>query len=273
MQKFFTILFFNILILNVLNAQDYISLGDAAVKSGKYQSAIDYYQSAYEQNPSDDITKKMNFAQNLKKEFDAIDVALASKNTELAEQHINNVLMIDPTNTFVETKRAQIVAYEEKAKKNKQAKFKENYLSGFKGDDDKHDRFGGFHYRCGGGAGSDFDETLTTDLYYNNSILIPFTLEVGFAWDEFFYTDATLNYSILNRSSLDLGGGYSNEGAYFKVGYTLMFDGEGWGGFNYSYKYGNYLGSYHTISYTFGRKPTGWLTYGVILLGLLIIAS
>jgi len=271
MKKILTLFLINILLLNVLQAQDYISQGDAAVKNGNYQSAIDYYQLAYEANPSDDITKKLNFAQNLKKEFDAIDAALKSKNTDEAQLHINNVLLIDPTNKFVEAKQNEISSIIEKNKQAKKDYNSRKIKYALLGDDDKHDIFGGFHYRTGYELNY---SSFVTDLYYNNSAMIPITFELIINWDELLYTGILYNFSIFEKMTLDFGGGYdfNNEDWCFKTGTTIMFDNEGWGGINYSLTFNNYE-TYHTISYVWGKNPTSAITGLGIIIGLLYLAG
>jgi tetratricopeptide (TPR) repeat protein len=149
MKAIFTFIFLNFFVVITSFAQDYKNLGDNAMNSGNYDQAIEYYQKDYDQNPSDDLTKLINISQKLKKEFSEVDGAISSRNYASAEQHLNNILMIDPNNKFVEQKRQQIKQNQANAKQWKREGRREKFWSGFKGDDDVHEMFGGFHFRLG----------------------------------------------------------------------------------------------------------------------------
>lgn len=218
-------------------AQDYQHEGDFAFKSGNYAKAIEYYKLAYENNPSDELTKKINLSQTLKTEFDAINSAIQSGNYDVAETHINNVLLMDPTNIYVDAKRKEIEDRQKATKARRRELSTERFVNGFLGDDDVQDRFGGLHMRVGyhyindkyfkpfGGADSmqSIDPTgahaIGMDLYFNNSAYFPFTIELGFATNGFFdiktyrkeiikmYSGVSFAYRLWPFLNLDLGGG------------------------------------------------------------------
>ncbi|MFZ4401897.1 MAG: hypothetical protein ACOYO1_17845 [Bacteroidales bacterium] len=263
MRKILTIIFFSTCILNAVNAQNYSSMGDEAMNNGKYQQAIDYYSKAFDQNQSDDITKKINFAQNLKKEFDEIDIAINSGNFTLAEAHINNVLMIDPSNKFIEGKRQEIKQKQKQNSSDKSQRHWRKFTHCFKGDDDVHDMFGGFHISTGYSKinenfyypffGIDTlmpinknNNGYNINMYYNNSQKIPLTFEFGLT---------------VNDAYLD-GGNRNNGYSQFKVSFHKLHLGLSYsirpikiinldigGGYNF--------GNFNT--YTYSRNtPTGW---------------
>ena len=89
-------------------AQTKYQRGERALENGNYAQAVDYFQKAYEETPNPDIHKKVIFASSLKKEFAAFEAALQNNNFTDAETHLDNVLMLDLANQFVEAKRNQI---------------------------------------------------------------------------------------------------------------------------------------------------------------------
>ena len=300
MLKILMFVFFSLCLLNIINAQDYNSMGNEAMKSGKYQTAVDYFRNAFEQNPSDDITRKINLAQNLKTEFDEIDAAIRSNNVEKAEMHVNNVLMIDPTNEFIEEKRVEIKQVSQQNSKLKSRRRMANFTDGFKGGDATHAMLGGFHFRFGYSnintssfvdRLNDNADAYALDMYYNNSKAFPLTFEAGFKSSTSYQginLGALLSYKFSNHFTLDYGGGYqfgtlyAKEGLdnedfsnpYLKAGCTLMFDGKNWGGLNYSYIYGiNSISTIptHNITYIFGRAPTKWISSLALVIGLIAI--
>jgi len=296
MRKIFTIILFSMCIAKLANAQNYSSLGDEAMNNGKYQQAIDYYSKAFDQNPSDDITKKINFAQNLKKEFDEIDNAINSGNYSLAESHINNVLMIDPSNKFIESKRQLIKQKQAQNSRYKRQNQWSNFTDGFKGDYDYHDMLGGFHFRAGVSFinmtkfNNDFDQGYAVDLYYNNSNHFPFTLDLGCilgAQDfQAFNLGINSSYNFSERFTFDYGLGYQwgsiwslnkdISNPFYKLGCTLMFDGKNWGGLNYSYihSFNNaYPISTHNITYIVGREPTKFISSLTLVVGLIALGA
>ncbi|MCS6980439.1 MAG: tetratricopeptide repeat protein [Flavobacteriales bacterium] len=245
MRNILTLIFFSFCIINFVTAQYYSRMGDEAMNNGEYQRAIDYYSKAYDQNPSDDLTKKINLAQSLKKEFEDIDKAISAQNFAEAEVHINNVLMIDPSNKFIEEKRQQI---KQKQSQNSRAQRQKNwrhFTYVFKGDDAVHRRFGGFHISAGYSKinekfykpffGIDTlmpisknNNGYNINLYYNNSQKIPLTLEFGFTMNDAFLNGLRnggysqfkvsfhklhfgLSYSIrpIKMLNFDIGGGYN----------------------------------------------------------------
>ena len=100
----------SILLISVLvgRAQSKESLGDRAMAAGNYAQAVQYYNEAATQDASATLMEKMNKASVLKGEFEAIDAAVASRNADELELHIQNVLMIDPDNEFIAGKRKQL---------------------------------------------------------------------------------------------------------------------------------------------------------------------
>jgi tetratricopeptide (TPR) repeat protein len=271
-------------------------MGDEAMNNGNYQQAIDYYSKAFDQNQSDDITKKINFAQNLKKEFDEIDIAINSGNFTLAEAHINNLLMIDPSNKFIESKRQLIKQKQSQNSSYKRQRRWSNFADGFKGDDDFHEMLGGFHFRSGISLidmtkiDNTFDQGYAIDLYYNNSNHFPITLDLGCVIGAYDYQTFNLgvnsSYNFSKRFTLDYGIGYqwgniwsldkNLSNPFYKLGCTLMFNGKNWGGLNYSYIHGlnnAYPISTHNITYIFGREPTKFISSLALIVGLIALGA
>ena len=295
MRKILAIIFFSMCMQNIVNAQNYSNYGDEAMNNGKYQEAVDYYSKAYVQNPTDELTKKINIAQNLKKEFDEIDKAIYAQNFVEAEIHINNVLMIDPSNKFIDNKRQQIKQKQAQNSRNKRQRRWNNFTDGFKGDDDFHDMLGGFHYRCGysyvnmNSFGNSAENGYAFDIYYNNSKKLPLTFDIGLisSYDyQSFNFGIYSSYNFSRRFTFDYGGGYQTgdiwslnrdlSNPYLKLGCTFMFEGEYGGGLNYSYVHGFDAQTpinTHNITYIFGRKPTGWITYTALIIGLIALGS
>ena len=239
MRKILSVIFFSLCISNVIIAQDNNRMGDEAMNSGNYQKAVDHYKSAFDQNPTDDLTKKINLAQNLKKEFDEIDKAIYEQNFAVAEVHINNVLMIDPANKFIEDKSQQIKQKQSQNSKDKRQSHRRKFAYAFKGDNNVHDMFGGFHVRTGYSKinekfyypfiGNDTlmpinknNNGYNIDMYYNNSQKIPLTFEFGLTMNKAFLNPDEsevsfhklhlgLSYSIrpIKMLNFDIGGGYN----------------------------------------------------------------
>lgn len=296
MKIIFAIVFFIMCILNVVNAQNYSSMGDNAMKNGQYQQAIEYYSKAFDQNQSDDITKKINIAQNLKREFDEIDIAINSENFSLAEVHINNILMIDPSNNLVDEKRQLIKQKQSQKSSYKRQKRWSNFTDGFKGDDDFQEMLGGFHIRSGISLidmtkiDNTFDQGYAIDLYYNNSNHLPITLDLGFVLGAYNYQTINFginsSYNFSKRFTLDYGIGYQRgniwsldknlSNPFFKLGITFMFNGKNWGGLNYSYIHGlnnAYPIATHNITYIFGREPAKFITSLALVVGLILLGA
>jgi hypothetical protein len=173
---------------------------------------------------------------------------------------------------------------------------------GFGGSTDTHEMLGGFHYRAGFSSinttsfdfppYSDNANGYIFDIYYNNSKALPITFDIGVQSNNNYLAGnfgAYLSCKFTKRFTFDFGGGYqagsyyafdsyydqSFSNAYLKAGCTLMFDGENWGGVNYSYMRslgGQYITPSHNISYIFGREPTKWITYLALILGLATLA-
>lgn len=173
---------------------------------------------------------------------------------------------------------------------------------GFNGDDDFHEMFGGFHYRFGlcyynlnsfdNRSNDDFSGSYF-DVYYNNSLIFPISLELGLHGGENYNSvnfGIFTSYKIADHFTIDFGGGYESgflsaknieddydfKKPYYKLGLTYMIKGKNWGGFNYTYMRAigmKYPVPSHNLTYIFGRKPTKWLTIGVASLLLLAAAQ
>ncbi len=173
---------------------------------------------------------------------------------------------------------------------------------GFSGDDDFHEMFGGFHYRFGfcyynlNSFEKRYNDDFTGsyfDVYYNNSKWFPISLELGIHGGENYNSTnfgAFTSYKLADHFTIDFGGGYESgflsaktieddydfQKFYYKIGLTYMIKGRNWGGFNYSYMRAvgmKYPVPSHNLTYIFGRKPTKWLTIGVLVLGLLAVSQ
>ena len=107
MKKRLLLLFLLFLTALACHAQSNETLGDKAMASGNYEQAVTYFMEAVNQAPTEALKNKLNLATMLRNEFRAIDQAIASHDADEVETHIANVLMIDPNNKFVESKRAQ----------------------------------------------------------------------------------------------------------------------------------------------------------------------
>ncbi|MDR3366567.1 MAG: PEGA domain-containing protein [Prevotellaceae bacterium] len=176
---------------------------------------------------------------------------------------------------------------------------------GFIGSNDRHEAFGGFHLRAGYGVCSveDFHESIyRLDLHYNNSISFGINADLGVAFGDnislfnagfyssyfigdHFAVDYGLGYQLgeIIREKFSPGGGYTSETLtcnqpYFKMGASVMFNGNSWGGFSYHYTRG--FGTTtpaiatHNLSYTVGQFPTlviGGVTLTVGLIALLAV--
>lgn len=108
MKKVFFTLAFLFASLIVGYAQSKETLGDRAMASGDYAKAVEYYTQALAESSTVPLLEKLNKASLLKGEFEAMDEAVTRANAEELESHIQNVLMIDPGNQFVEEKRQQL---------------------------------------------------------------------------------------------------------------------------------------------------------------------
>jgi tetratricopeptide (TPR) repeat protein len=234
---------------SIIAQQNYAVLGDEALNNGFYQKAIEYYTKAFEQIPTDELNNKIKFAKTLKYEFDEIDKAIIMNNFQLAEVHIDNVLKINPTNKFVQNKRDLI---QQKQENNRKLNYQKNWAkfsAPFKGNDDYHELFGGFHLRTGYTFISEnfyfpFVNTDTlmpvnkdyngynVDLYYNISKKIPLTIDIGMTMNKNFIEGESskvsfhkfhfgLSYAIrpFKKLNIDLGGGY-NFGAFSCYSYS-----------------------------------------------------
>jgi hypothetical protein len=182
--------------------------------------------------------------------------------------------------------------------------FNETTVKGFAGSDDRHKAFGKFHFRggytIGGLEGSSMESLYHFGMHYNNSRAFAINGEL-----ETIFGDKAIavrlgmysSYFIGDHFAIDYGLGYQGgefsgeetindygystssstefNQPYFKVGASLMFNGNNWGGFNYSYTQGFGSGSSpkfftHNISYTVGQFPT--LVVGGVALTIGLIA-
>lgn len=123
------------------------TLGDNAMASGNYEQAVEYFMDAVSQNPTEALKQKLNLATMLRNEFRAIDQAIATQDSDELETHIANVLMIDPNNKFVESKRTQYASRSSQLKKQKTKNFMDDALEfmgeTFLGSEERQDNF---HY-------------------------------------------------------------------------------------------------------------------------------
>ncbi|MDR0711220.1 MAG: PEGA domain-containing protein [Prevotellaceae bacterium] len=176
-------------------------------------------------------------------------------------------------------------------------RFMEEFMEGFTGSYDRHDAFGRFHLRTGYGlcnvkadAVDLWEGMVFGDFQYNNSKLFGINGELGLGLSSsvaLFYTGLYSNYFIGDHFAFEYGLGYmAGKGEavgvsapYLKLGASVMFDGEMWGGFNYSYMQGLGSGpkiSTHNLTYTVGQFPTiviGTVTVTVGLIALLAVLA
>ena len=272
------IIFFPLLLFS----QNYEKKAEDAINRCDYKSATEYYQKAFE--------KELN-----------------NKNFDLAETCLDNILTIDPNNKFVETKRQEL---KNKKKQNNQKERRhrvsrntghlENFMLGFLGSYSRHSYFGGFHYKIGmnyinatrfDNNTSDKGNGFTTGLFYNNSRYFPITLELDLSVGDLYYAinlGLFSNYFITNFFAIKYGGGYKisqldftnniydNTSPFLRLGATVMFDEEYFGGISYYCERGfssEPQPLVHNFTYIAGTKPTLWLTSLALIIGLVAIAG
>ncbi|MDR1341701.1 MAG: PEGA domain-containing protein [Prevotellaceae bacterium] len=184
--------------------------------------------------------------------------------------------------------------------------FNEETVEGFAGSDERHEAFGKFHlragYTVGGVESSSMGSMVHLDLHYNNSRAFGINGDLGMVFGDnaimaragmyssyfmgdHFAIDYGLGYQIGEILEIDDHNNSSLSGEisepYFKLGASVMFNGNSWGGFNYSYTRGFGSGSSpkfftHNISYTVGQFPTiviGGVTVVVGLIALIAVLA
>ena len=128
---------------------DKVTQAEEAMREGQYGTALQLYRQVYEISHDESLSPKINLADVLKTEFDAIDMAIKTGQFEGVETHFDNILKADPTNAFVAGKRAESdQAKADFKKKNNDVKFRK-LTKGFRGSWDKHDILGGLHFEAG----------------------------------------------------------------------------------------------------------------------------
>lgn len=306
-KKTALVIFVLLLILPLTSvSQDYLRKGYNAEKKGNYKSATEYYLKAYELKPTTDLHEKIIFVHSLEQEFFAFEEALNDNNFEFAEACLENIIIIDPTNEFINDKQQEIKSKKKQNKKSTKqynhANFNNNlddFSDIFKGDDDKHDFFGGFHYIIGG---TYIDATMLTNndldkggglmygIYYNNSKKIPINIAFQMNSNEIVQT---MNFSVFsnlffaNNFSFDYGVGYkfgeytltgkniNTSQPFFKIGSTISIKGDTWGGFSYYFERSFVKNEpfVHYFSYNLGRLPTLYISAFFAVITFLLLAG
>lgn len=129
--------------------QDKFVAAEEAMREGQYGDALENYRQVYETSHDEALLPKINLADVLKTEFDAIDMAIKYGQFDGVEAHFDNILKVDPTNAFVEGKRSEVKQAKANYKKNN---FNEKFrkaTKGFRGSWEKHDNLGGLHFEVG----------------------------------------------------------------------------------------------------------------------------
>lgn len=146
MKKRLLLLFLLFLTALACHAQSNETFGDKAMASGNYEQAVTYFMEAVNQAPTEALKNKLNLATMLRNEFRAIDQAIANHDADEVETHIANVLMIDPNNKFVESKRTQYAHQVSKDNQEDTKEFLNDVLDfmgeTFLGSEDRQDNFG-----------------------------------------------------------------------------------------------------------------------------------
>lgn len=304
MKKVFFTLAFLFASLIVGYAQSKETLGDRAMASGDYAGAVEYYNQAIAESSSASLLEKLNKASLLKGEFEAMDVAVANRNAEELELHIQNVLMIDPGNQFVEEKRQQL--------KNQQSSHRGNVMRQiFLGDDYRQDVFSPISFDQGmfaltapsvyGQPKYGIFQRVSLKFYRHFPIVVD--LQTAFSYKKlskelldnrivvglgggsclFFNDNLTLDYGGgVEWSRFDLRPDALGRGYYYRAGLTYMWDE--WIGLNYTF-YRNveqdFSSNVHALSFVWAVGPetnhdktlSGCIIVANLILGLMIIGS
>jgi len=292
---------------------DYVAKGKEAMEVGNYNMAVSFFEQVYKDNPTDENNKLLSFARTIRDSFDKYESDLRSENFHSARRQLNNILSIDPSNTFVNSKFLELETKEkevEKREKNVKADYRRsknkaawsNFGTCFWGEYDRHDNLGGLRIYTGYSNGNftDFDPNLTPQsgftigLVYNNFKKLP----VGFGFD-YTYFKLSNTYSFygsyhlfpFNSEYFTLGLGLGsrhndldpnvlvsgwNEHFFFRPSLTVGI-GEA-GMLQYSYTWSTKKDQLqiplHTITYTFGRDASKTIAYtGLVVVGILLIAA
>lgn len=229
----------------------------------------------------------------VKEKLGLADKAINNYNFSEAREYIKEVNRLDPGNPVAYEKTKLIERKEREAGNIKRKQQWRRATSIFRGDDDKHEVFGGFHVEVGWDwlnyqlLSQMKGNGIHTNMSYSNYSVFPFTIDMN--------VDYSANYTTLglglgsaltfgDHFALNYGGGYRwnwytlndtpigrTSNFYYSVGATLMFDRQ-LGGISYAYQHSIgddiFPASRHTLSYICGEKLSMYLAFlGILCAG------
>ena len=166
------------------------------MRAGNYADAVQYYRLAYELSDDEALVSKIELAQRLTDEVYAVDESVKANLFDKAYTHIDNILKIDPTNTYVNTKREQIrVARAEY----RSEQFRKS-TKGFRGSKERHDILGGIHFE----AGANFSQFKP----YTEKMTMGYRGKLSYGYYKYFPIIVDVNSTVYGNYQ-SLGGGCS----------------------------------------------------------------
>lgn len=285
---------------------DYVN---TAIANKRYEDAESMIQKILLKDPGNSMAvdksnqikeqRRKDNEKEVKEKLGLADKAISNYNFEEARGYIKEVNRLDPGNP-VAYEKTKLIEKKEKEKGSIERKRKWRRATAmFRGDDDKHDVFGGLHVEIGWNwmkyqMLSDWKGNgIHTNMAYSNYKTFPFTVDMN--------VDYSTNYTTLglglgsaltfgNHFALNYGGGYRwnwytleevpigrTGNFYYSVGATLMFDRQ-LGGISYAYQHtiGDdiFPASRHTVSYICGNTLSYYFAFlGVLAAGALLLGG